>query len=213
MVDDSAGAKGDSGLAYELDFLFEAGYLKRLRRSGWQLAGIANGESVAEHVFRTSVVGFVLACLEGVDPYRVATLCLLHDMQETRVSDLNPVTKKYFDQDAAEATARGEVCNKLDRKVSHHLKQIFDQYEARSSPEAVVARDADLLECILQAYEYREMGFQGVANFIAGQANLQSQLKLTSAVRLAELAATRSSTEWWKALTQGSSADSAENDQ
>ena len=169
--------KKDKDLTSELDFLFEAGYLKKLRRSGWLLAGLHDGESVAEHVFRTAVIGFVLACLEEVDPYKVASLCLFHDIQEARVSDLNPLTKKYFDQDRAEATARTELCQTLNGKVSHCLERLFADYSDRGTREAVIARDADLLECILQAYEYKHSGFNGADGFIAGDSRLQVQLK------------------------------------
>ena len=39
------------------NFLFEAGMLKRTPRSGWQFLG-SGSESVAEHVFRTSLIAF-----------------------------------------------------------------------------------------------------------------------------------------------------------
>ena len=202
MVENNTDMTADGDLSSELNFLFEVGYLKDLRRSGWLLAGVNDGESVAEHVFRTAIVGFVLACLEGADPYRVATLCLFHDVQETRVSDLNPLTKKYFDQKQAEDVAVKEICDALDARISSPLKKIFEQYSDKDTPEAAIARDADLLECILQAYAYKEKGFQGADNFVSGPAKLQSQLKTDAAIRLAELAATRSSSEWWKLLTQ-----------
>lgn len=202
MVENNTGTTADGDLSSELNFLFEVGYLKDLRRSGWLLAGVNDGESVAEHVFRTAIVGFVLACLEGADPYRVATLCLFHDVQETRVSDLNPLTKKYFDQKQAEDVAVKEICDALDARISSPLKKIFEQYSDKDTPEAAIARDADLLECILQAYAYKEKGFQGADNFVSGPAKLQSQLTSNAAIRLAELAATRSSSEWWKLLTQ-----------
>ena len=202
MTDKAKDAQVGDDLTSELDFLFEAGYLKKLRRSGWLLAGLHDGESVAEHVFRTAVIGFVLACLEEVDPYKVASLCLFHDIQEARVSDLNPLTKRYFDQHQAESTARTELCQSLSDRVSRQLSSIFANYSDGDSAEAVIARDADLLECILQAYEYKESGFRGAGNFIAGDSSLQVQLKSASAVKLAQLAENRSSAEWWKLLTK-----------
>jgi putative hydrolase of HD superfamily len=200
MTDMSENIEVDEDLISELDFLFEAGYLKRLRRSGWLLSGLHDGESVAEHVFRTAVVGFVLACLEQADPYKVASLCLFHDIQETRVSDLNPLTKKYFDQKNVESTARDELCEALSDGVSRNLSKLFVEYSDKSSREAIIARDADLLECILQAYEYKEAGFRGAEDFISGESRLQLQLKSNSACRLARLAEARSPSEWWKTI-------------
>jgi putative hydrolase of HD superfamily len=202
MTDMPENIEVDEDLISELDLLFEAGYLKRLRRSGWLLSGLHDGESVAEHVFRTAVVGFVLACLEEADPYKVASLCLFHDIQETRVSDLNPLTKKYFDQESAESTARDELCEALSNRVSHNLGTLFAEYSGKASREAIIARDADLLECILQAYEYKEAGFRGADGFISGDSRLQLQLKSNSACRLARLAENRSPSEWWKTITK-----------
>lgn len=202
MIAKTQGAGGGEELTAELDFLFEAGYLKKLRRSGWLLAGLNDGESVAEHVFRTAIVGFVLACLEDADPYKVVSLCIFHDFQEARVSDLNPLTKKYFDQERAEATARADLCHALSEKVSRRLERLFTEYSVRDTKEAAIARDADLLECILQAYEYKQSGFGGADGFIVGGSRLQLQLTTGSAIRLAELAETRSSAEWWKIIIQ-----------
>ena len=53
-----------------LNFFAEAGLLKRVRRSGWWVAGIDDPESVADHSFRTAVIGFHMAYLEKVDPFR-----------------------------------------------------------------------------------------------------------------------------------------------
>lgn len=43
------------------NFLYEAGQLKRVARSGWWTAGIKHPESVAEHSWRSAVLGYLLA--------------------------------------------------------------------------------------------------------------------------------------------------------
>ena len=53
-----------------LNFFAEAGLLKRVKRSGWWVAGIENPETVAEHCFRCAVIGYYIAHCEGVDPYQ-----------------------------------------------------------------------------------------------------------------------------------------------
>ena len=45
------------------NFLFEAGMLKRTPRTGFQFLG-SGAESVAEHSFRTSLIGYTLAQLD-----------------------------------------------------------------------------------------------------------------------------------------------------
>ena len=41
-------------------FIAEIGMLKNLRRSGWAVVGVKNGESVAEHSFRAAVIGYII---------------------------------------------------------------------------------------------------------------------------------------------------------
>ncbi|MFC7625149.1 HD domain-containing protein [Microlunatus sp. GCM10028923] len=48
-------------------------------------------------------------------------------------------------------------------------KSILDaaiEYEAAETREAICARDADKLECLIQAVEYRHAGHQNVQNWI-----------------------------------------------
>jgi putative hydrolase of HD superfamily len=65
-------------------YLLEMGALKRSKRSGWSIAGIKDPETIAEHSWRTAVIGAVLAMMEGADPAKVALLATFHDTQETR---------------------------------------------------------------------------------------------------------------------------------
>jgi hypothetical protein len=68
-----------------VNFLYEIGSLKRVRRSGWWLTGVLMPESVADHSFRGAVIAFVVAEIEGIDPFRTAVICLFHDLNEIRL--------------------------------------------------------------------------------------------------------------------------------
>ena len=76
-------------------FLYETGQLKRVKRSGWWVAGVENPETVAEHSFRTVVIAYVLAHLEGVDLEKVVTMALFHDMAEARTNDAHRIVRRY----------------------------------------------------------------------------------------------------------------------
>ncbi|MCD4751007.1 MAG: HD domain-containing protein [Thermoanaerobaculales bacterium] len=80
-----------------VNFLFEIGHLKRVPRSGWGFTGVSHPESVAEHSYRTAVIGFILGLVSGVDAERVAILCLFHDIEEARTSDLHRLAKSYLE--------------------------------------------------------------------------------------------------------------------
>ena len=42
-------------------FLLEIGVLKNVKRSGWWMAGVKDPETVAEHSYRTAIIGYFLA--------------------------------------------------------------------------------------------------------------------------------------------------------
>src|SRR5947209_16892644 len=98
-------------------YLYEIGHLKRVKRSGWWMAGIVDPESVAEHSYRTAVLGYVLASLEGADPMKTATICLFHDTGEARIGDLHRVAKRYIDVGEREEAALSEQVEQLPRDI------------------------------------------------------------------------------------------------
>jgi len=62
-------------------FLIESGHLKRTKRTDWWIAGIRDPESVAEHSYRTGIVAYVLALMEGADANKAAALALFHGLR------------------------------------------------------------------------------------------------------------------------------------
>src|SRR5215469_9736084 len=57
-----------SSIDASVRYLYEVGQLKLSKRTGWWHAGVPDPESVAEHTFRTAIIGYVLAVLEDADP-------------------------------------------------------------------------------------------------------------------------------------------------
>ncbi|MFD9100278.1 HD family hydrolase [Streptomyces virginiae] len=173
-------------------FLFEMGVMKQAKRTGWWFTGNNNPESIAEHSFRVGIIGAVLAMMEDVDPARVALMCLFHDTQETRIGDIPHVGRRYI-----EATPNVDVTadqvKRAHPAVRVGVQQVVEEYEANDSPEAVVAKDADKLECLVQAVEYRAQGNTLVQDWIDTSL---ANLKTASARELAEAAVTMSPLEW-----------------
>src|SRR3989338_6068582 len=98
-----------------LNFFYELGQLKRVKKSGWWLLGIENPESVAEHSFRTAVIGYFLAKLEKADENKVTLMCLFNDLHEARLNDLHKVGHKYINFREAETKAHKEQTYDLDK--------------------------------------------------------------------------------------------------
>ncbi|GGP86723.1 HD domain-containing protein [Streptomyces melanogenes] len=184
MADDQS--RGTAG------FLFEMGMLKRAKRSGWWIVGVKDPETVAEHSFRTAIIASVLAMMEGADPAKAALLAVFHDTQETRVSDIPRIGRRYLKAASNEEVTADQV-SAAHPAVTAGVQRIVEEYENGDSPEVIVAHDADKLECLVQAVEYREQGYANVQNWIDTSL---ACLKTPSAKALAEAALTMPSLEW-----------------
>ncbi len=180
------------------NFLYEMGLLKRYKRTGWLIAGIDNPESVAEHSFRTAIIGYLLAVMEGVDPAKTAALCLFHDTQETRIGDVPSVGKGYVVTAPNPEVTADQVAG-FPAEVGQAVRKLVDEYEARQSAEARLAKDADKLECLIQAREYQAQGHDDVPPWIETSA---AALQSGSARQLAEACQQVPPRQWWKAFAE-----------
>jgi putative hydrolases of HD superfamily len=179
-------------------FLYEIGLLKRYPRTGWLLAGVPAPESVAEHSFRASVTASVLAVMEGADPQRAAFLAMWHDSQETRTTDLPHLTKRYVAASANEQVTQDQV-RPLPGTIADVISAAVSEYEVAETLEARCARDADKLECLLQAREYEDQGHRNVQPWI--DSSLAS-LQTPSAKQLAAEALSQGSLDWLQRARQ-----------
>jgi len=173
-----------------VNFLFEVGMLKRTPRSGWQFLG-AGSESVAEHIFRTTMIAFVLARMDGsVDTDRVLRLALVHDLPEARTGDLNYVHQKYVQAD--EARAAEDMAEGLP--FGDELRELLAEYRETTSPEAILAHDADQIEMLLQLKEHLDGGNPGAAEWTPF---VERRLRTETAKVLAQRILGQSSAAWW----------------
>lgn len=180
-----------------LKFLFEVGKLKKVKRSGWWLIGVDLPESVADHSFRCAVIGYFLARLENADPHKVAVMCLFHDVQEARINDLHRVGQRYIDSSEAEKRAFNEQTESLSDDLGGEIKPLLEFFGKKDNLEGTLAKDADILECALQAREYQHAGFVGADDWLK---NAKGTLVSKSAQKLLELIETANPDEWWKLL-------------
>jgi putative hydrolases of HD superfamily len=181
-------------------YFFEIGHLKDVPRTGWTQIGIHTPESVAQHSYRAAIIGYVLASMAGADPQKVATLCLFHDTPETRVMDLHWTAKRYIGNvKEAEHTALEEQLSRLPLTIATSIIALFEEYDERSTLEGLLAREADLLECIFQAREYMVRGYVEAEDWIAG---CLDALKTETAKSMAHSCVEMMPSEWFVGLKQ-----------
>jgi len=136
------------------NFLFEVGMLAKTPRSGFHFLGTGE-QSVAEHVSRTSFIGYALAQMDGtVDVLKVLKMCLFHDISETRISDLNHIHQKYVER--REHSAVKDISDSIP--FGQDIFHTLNEYEKRESKEAMIVKDADTLEWILALKEQVDTG-------------------------------------------------------
>lgn len=184
-------ARGVSAVAR---LLHELGQLKRVRRSGWWLAGVRDPESVAEHSFRVAAIAYCLASLEGADPGRAASLAIFHDAAECRVGDLHRLGKSYAPWRGVEDAVTRDQTEGLPAGLRAALRGLRRETTSRRSREARIAKDADLLECLLQAREYQAAGHRverWIDSSLAG-------LKTSTGKALAREILATGPDRWWR---------------
>jgi putative hydrolase of HD superfamily len=173
------------------------GQLKRVKRSGWWIAGVKDPESVAEHSFRAAVIAYLLAYLEGADREKAVSMALFHDTAEARTNDAHRIVRRYVDWERVDQKAVRDQSKRLPGPLAKQFTSLFSEFEQALSLEAQVARDADLLECLAQAREYQALGYEDVVDWIL---NAQAALRTESAKKIAAECLKTEPKEWWQGL-------------
>jgi putative hydrolases of HD superfamily len=138
------------------NLLFEARMLKEIPRSGFQFLG-AGTESIAEHVYMVTFIAFVMAKLSpDVNLGKILSMCLLHDLPEARIGDLNAVQKKYVR--AREEEAISDMAAPLP--FGEEMTDLIATFNQGETKEARLARDADQIAFILELKALVDIGYK-----------------------------------------------------
>ena len=171
------------------DFFNEVGMLRHTPRTGYAFLG-SGKENVAEHSYRVSVMGYVLARMCGLDPARVTFLCLFHDLHEARTGDFNYVNHRY---DQCQARRALEDC--VDGTgLEADVLPLWDELAAGASPEAVLAHDADQLDLICNLKAELDKGNAFASQWLESAVK---RLRSPEARELAEVVLRTDHNRWW----------------
>ena len=132
-----------------LNFFFELGTMRNIVRSHSQFIAQAN-DSLSDHSYRVTIIGMVLAKSEGADVNKVMKMCLFHDLAEVRTGDANYINAQY--------TRRDEIAAITDQLTDipngEEILPLYQEFERGESNEAIVTKDADVLDQIILQREY-----------------------------------------------------------
>ncbi|MEU0027438.1 HD domain-containing protein [Streptomyces sp. NPDC006335] len=187
----------DAETAGTAALLFEAGALRNQTRTGWHYddVPVSAAETVAEHSHRTTLIGVALAAMEGADPARTALLCALHDLHGTRIGDQTPVTRRYVTAAEPRKVTADQVTG-THPAVRGTVTAAVEEFEAGETLEAWCARDADKLDCLYRALEYRTSGYRTDGKV----ERCRAALRTGSARSLADAATAMDPAQWQHTL-------------
>ena len=143
------------------DFYVITHKLKNLIRKGWQQWDISADrlESVAEHIYGTQMlaIAFNNELELGLDIEKCILMLAIHELGESIVGDitiLDGVSKEKKHELELEAIT--QILSPL--KNTEYILMLFEEFENKSSKEAIFARMIDKMDCDLQCKFYEEMG-------------------------------------------------------
>lgn len=144
-----------------LDYYILTSKLKDVIRSGWKAWGVKRErlESVAEHIYGTCMLAVAIwsETLPEVNISEVIMMLALHETEEVIIGDITPFdgeNKQKIKKEGQKAVL-AIFKNLIAKDVYFKLIQDFD---ARSTPEAIFAHKCDKLESDIMARLYSDEG-------------------------------------------------------
>ncbi|TKY54648.1 HD domain-containing protein 2 [Spatholobus suberectus] len=156
----SSAAVGDGApsASSAIDFLSICHRLKTTKRTGWVRKDVENPESIADHMYRMSLMALIASEVPGVDRNKCIKMAVVHDIAEAIVGDITPLDGiSKIEKNQREQEALDHMCKVLGGgSTAKEIAELWMEYEANSSPEAKFVKDLDKVEMILQALEYED---------------------------------------------------------
>jgi len=185
-----------------VQFLFEMGTMRKIPRIHRQTFLTDDmSDNIATHSYRVALIGWFLANMEGANPEKVVMMCLTHDMPEVRSNDHNWIHKRYvkiFEKEIKE--------EQLGSLPFSGLKEVIDEYDKRKSKEAIIAKDADMLDQIFLLREYVWQGNREAQIWLEGKQGGEGKndnterFKTRSAQELFKTVMMENPSSWWNNL-------------
>jgi putative hydrolase of HD superfamily len=138
-----------------IEFHHKTAALKGMLRRGWEARSVPDPESIADHSFSVCALSVIFARTMGLDPAKVLTSAVLHDLCEAICGDIIPADAVHpREKLEREQEATREILGELDE--TRELHELWLDTELERTPEGRLVKQLDILEMILQADLYEE---------------------------------------------------------
>ena len=134
--------------------------LKNVIRTGWQDWKVSKEriESVAEHVYGVQMlaIGMYSEYQYNLDLKKVIMMLAIHELGETVIGDLTQFQISKEEKEKIEHEAVHKILEPL--VIGDEIENLFLEFDARKTKEALFAYQCDKLECDIQCKLYDEEG-------------------------------------------------------
>ncbi|KLT42751.1 hypothetical protein CC85DRAFT_285291 [Cutaneotrichosporon oleaginosum] len=145
-----------------LAFLHMLERLKLEKRAGWVREGVKKPESVSDHMCRMAIMAMMVPSTaeRPLDIPRCVMMALVHDLAEAYVGDFTPLenvpghVKAELEAKAIDSFLDEMLSGDGNAQARARFRALWEEYEARETPESKLVKDLDRLELALQGVEY-----------------------------------------------------------
>lgn len=179
-------------------FLFEVGTMRKVPRMHSQTFLTTDPtDNIASHSFRVLFIAYMIAKGENLNVYKTVMMAIMHDLSEARTGDHNWVHKRYVKIEEDQI-----IEEQLGTLPYSELQELSKEYRDRKTPEAIAAKDADLIDQMLLIREYTHQGNTEAMRWLRGDRSQKrvDALKLETSKKIAEAILTTNVYDWWKDL-------------
>lgn len=171
--------------------------LKTTKREGWRRFGLYAAESISDHMYRMSIITMLAppSLASRLNIPHCTKMALVHDMAESLVGDITPVDgvpvpekhrREAVTMDFLTESLLGQSTGLF--KQGEEIREIWQEYEASKTLEAVFVHDVDKIELLLQMIEYERSN--------KGKVDLSEFLCVAKRIQLQEVKV------WWDEILQ-----------
>ena len=137
----------------DINFLYEIGSLRKIPRA-WQQVLTGKVQNISEHIFRVTMIAWIIALAEKADVSKVLKIALIHDIAESRTGDIAFMHRDYVERN--EELANKHIFDKT--LLENDAVALLEEYEKRESLESRIVKDADNLDVDLELCELMKIG-------------------------------------------------------
>lgn len=147
----------------QLEFIIEIDKLKQIYRRTY-LMDKSRPENDAEHSWHLAVMMLLLgehAAEKPLDTFRILKMLLIHDIVEIDAGDTYIYDDRATeDKSAREQQAADRLFGLLPDDQAQELRQLWEEFEQRNTPEATFAAALDRFQPILHNYHTQGMSWK-----------------------------------------------------